>query len=240
VDPDVQCGRMIDRGRVIRHELLDEQPPNVAAHSLRDLVRINRLFGGHQALRKTLARVVGPSEAFTMLDVGAASGDMGRVVRREYPYALVTSLDYRTHHLAGAEPPRVAADAFRLPFRSRTFDIVHCSLFLHHFEDDAVVQLLRAFGEIAKRHVIVSDLERHPLAYYFLPATKWFFGWHAITLHDGPISVAAAFRSGELRSLAVRAGLRAIDIRAHRPAFRLCLVASPPDDIFASWPFQRL
>jgi 2-polyprenyl-3-methyl-5-hydroxy-6-metoxy-1,4-benzoquinol methylase len=231
---------MIGHERVVRHELLDEQPPHIAVHSLRDLVRINRLLGGHAALRKTLARIVRPGEAFTMLDVGAASGDMGRVVRRQYAQAQITSLDYRVHHLSAAESPRVVGDAFHLPFESRAFDIVHCSLFLHHFSDEAVVRLLRAFGIVAKRHVVVSDLERHLLAYYFLPATKWLFGWHPITLHDGPISVAAAFRKGELRRLAAQAGLREIDVRVHRPAFRVCLVASPPDDIFASWSFQNL
>ena len=213
--------------RVIRHELLDEQTPERAAPSLRDLVRINRLLGGHEVLRKALRRLFPKGAEFTMLDIGAASGDMGRVVRREYPRARVTSLDYRAHHLSQTEPPRVIADAFRLPFPPATFDVVHCSLFLHHFEDPRVIELLRSFGEISRRHVVVSDLERHPLAYHFLPATRWLFRWDPITLHDGPISVAAAFRADELRALAESAGLRDVDVRTHRPAFRVCLTASP-------------
>lgn len=218
---------MTSRQRVIRHELLDEQPPDIAAASLRDLVRINNLLGGHQVLRKALRRIVRPSDEFTMLDVGAASGDMGRVVLAEYPGARVTSLDYRSHHLTAAEPPRVVADAFHLPFAPASFDLIHCSLFLHHFEDDAVIELLRCFGRIARRHVIVCDLERHPLAYYFLPATKWLFDWHPITLHDGPVSVMAAFKASELRELASAAGLSNIHVSVHRPAFRLCLTAAP-------------
>jgi 2-polyprenyl-3-methyl-5-hydroxy-6-metoxy-1,4-benzoquinol methylase len=214
--------------RVIRHELLDEQTPEQAAPSLRDLVRINRLLGGHEVLRKALRLVIEPSEEFTMLDVGAASGDMGRAVQRLYPAARITSLDYRSHHLAVADPPRVVADAFQMPFRSASFDIVHCSLFLHHFEDKDVTSLLASFSQLSRRHVIVTDLERNLLAYYFLPATRWLFRWNAITLHDGPISVAAAFRAGELRQLAAAAGLRDIEVRTHRPAFRLSLIASPP------------
>jgi 2-polyprenyl-3-methyl-5-hydroxy-6-metoxy-1,4-benzoquinol methylase len=162
-----------------------------------------------------------------MLDVGAASGDMGRAVRELYPLARVTSLDYRHYHLAAADPPRVVADAFRIPFRRASFDVVHCSLFLHHFEDDAVVNLLRSFGELSRRHIIITDLERHFVAYHFLPATRWLFRWNEITLHDGPISVAAAFKKGELRKLAEAAGLRGIEVRAHRPSFRLCLTAQP-------------
>ena len=79
--------------RVIKHELLDEQQAHIAAPSLRDLVRINRFLGGHEVLRKALSRLYRPTDAFTMLDVGAASGDMGRIVRDRYPGARVTSLD---------------------------------------------------------------------------------------------------------------------------------------------------
>jgi 2-polyprenyl-3-methyl-5-hydroxy-6-metoxy-1,4-benzoquinol methylase len=214
--------------RVIRQELLDEQPPEAAEASLRDLVRINRLLGGHEVLRTALARLYRAEETFTVLDVGAASGDMGCAIRERYARARVTSLDYKTGHLRRAQDPRVAADAFQMPFAASSFDVVHCSLFLHHFEDDRVVQLLRAFGHIARRYVVVGDLERHVLAYYFLPATRWLFHWDPITLHDGPISVEAAFKAAELRNLAVAAGLRVVMVTVHRPAFRLCLIASPP------------
>jgi hypothetical protein len=88
-----------------------------------------------------------------------------------------------------------------------------------------VVQLLGAFWEAARHAVIVQDLERHPLAYYFLPATRWLFGWSELVVHDGPISVEAAFKVDELRKLGLQAGLEAPVVRTHRPAFRLSMVA---------------
>ena len=212
--------------RVIEHEILDDLPPHSAEASLRDLVRINRLGGGHEVLRKRLRELVNPAEVFTLLDVGAASGDMGDVVREEYPKAVVTSLDYRISHLRMAREPRIVADAFRLPFRLKSFDYVHCSLFLHHFKDEELIPLLRDFGALARRAIVLTDLERHALAFYALPFSRWIFGWDAVTLHDGPISVQAAFTAEELRNLAQKAGLREIDVRVHRPAFRLSLVAS--------------
>ena len=72
-------------------------------------------------------------QPFSVLDVGAASGDMGACIRQWYPAAKVTSLDYVASHLAGSPGQRVAGDAFRLPFRPASFDYVFCSLFLHHF-----------------------------------------------------------------------------------------------------------
>jgi 2-polyprenyl-3-methyl-5-hydroxy-6-metoxy-1,4-benzoquinol methylase len=212
-------------GRVIRPEWLDDTPVEDAAPSLRDLVFINRLLGGHKVIRDRLSELYAWDDSFTMLDVGAASGDTGRVVRERHPRAIVTSVDYRQDHLHNAAPPKLVADAFRLPFAAGSFDIVFCSLFLHHFTDDQIVALLRGFAAVSRRLVFVSDLERHPLAYYFLPATRWLLRWNRITLHDGPISVEAAFRPEELRTLAVRAGLTNIDLRTHRPAFRLSMLA---------------
>lgn len=213
------------KGRIIRPEWLDLQAPDDATASLNDLVKINRLLGGHEVLRKTMAGVAHPGESFTLLDVGAASGDMGACIREIYPAAVVTSFDCKADHLATAADPRVCGDAFHMPFGPRSFDFVHCSLFLHHFQDAGVVDLLRTFAAVARRAVVITDLERHPLAYYFLPLTKLIFGWDRITLHDGPISVEAGFHANELESLAKAAGLAEVRVYRHRPAFRVALVA---------------
>lgn len=207
---------------------MDDSPPEESVHSVGDLVRINRYLGGHEVLRKTLARLFGAGERFSMLDVGSASGDVGCVVRKQFPGARITSLDYRVHHLDRASPPRIAGDAFQMPVRAASFDVVHCSLFLHHFSDPQIVELLRGFGAAARRYVIVNDLERSLFAERFIPATRWLFRWHPITLHDAPISVAAGFKPAELRHLGALAGLERIEVRAYRPSFRIVLVASPP------------
>jgi SAM-dependent methyltransferase len=149
---------------------------------------------------------------------------MGDALRQAFPRATVASLDRTFHHVARAAAPRVNADAFALPFRERSFDFVYSSLFLHHFPDDEVARLLEGFGAVARRAVLAIDLERNPIPYYFLPATAWLFGWDRVTLHDGPVSVQAAWRKHELRTLAERAGLRNVRVRAHRPAFRISLL----------------
>ncbi len=213
-------------GRVLRPELLDTLEPALAEPSLRDLVRINRWLGGHRILLQVLGELAAPREKFSLLDVGAASGDMARAVRRRFPNAWVVSLDRRLPHLAAAEPERVAADAFRLPFRERSFDFVYCSLFLHHFPDGRVVELISRLHSLASRALIAVDLERHPAAYYFLPASRWLFGWNSVTVHDGRISVESGFRPAELAALARAAGAGPVRIRKHRPWFRVSMVIS--------------
>jgi hypothetical protein len=61
--------------------------------------------------------------------------------------------------------------------------------------------------------------------------TRWLFGWDRITLHDGPISVAAAFRPEELRRLAESAGGCVISVKRHRPAFRIAMLYSQREQI---------
>lgn len=136
----------------------------------------------------------------------------------------MTSVDFCPLHLGRAQPPRVAADAFRLPFPNKSFDFVVCSLLLHQFGDAQIIELIRAFRGIARRALVVLDLERHPLPYYFLPATRWLFRWQELTVHDGRISVEAGFRASELAALARAAGGAGFTVRKHRPWFRLSLV----------------
>jgi SAM-dependent methyltransferase len=212
-------------GRVLKPELLDTLPPEEARDSLADLVRVNKYWGGHSTLRKLVDDAIPLGEPFTLLDVGAASGDMGRRLREWRPQAQVTSLDYIESHLAACAGPRVAGDAFALPFAPRSFDYVFCSLFLHHFTDEQVVELLAAFGRVARKRVLIIDLWRHPVPYYFISRTRWLFGWHPVTVYDGAISVEAAFRPRELAELARRAGLANPQTRTFVPAFRIALSA---------------
>jgi SAM-dependent methyltransferase len=215
------------RGRILKPEILDTLSPEEARASLQDLVRINRHWGGHSTLKSLLVGCVQPGDSFSFLDVGAASGDMGSRVREWYPAARVSSLDYLASHLANCPGDRIAADAFRLPLRPGSFDYVFCSLFLHHFTDEQVVALLRGFGEVARKAVLVIDLERNPIPYYFMAWSKPLLGWDPVTVNDGPISVEAAFRHRELEDLARRAGLQNPHARVYRPAFRIAMSGFP-------------
>ena len=181
--------------RVIKPELLGAADENAAQANRRDLHRINSWFGGYAITRQGV-REFAPGEGFRILDVGAAWGDLGRHLGNEFPVASVTSCDIHAGHLASAGYPKVRADAFHLPFRAESFDLVICSLFLHHFSATEVIALLREMNRVARRAVIAIDLERHSVSWRFLPATRALFGWHPVTLHDGPVSVAAGFSRG--------------------------------------------
>ena len=216
------------RQRVIQPELLDHSAPEDAALNLADIIRLNAQFGGHNILRQLLRRALPVSdtthEKFTVLDVGAASGDTARGIAEEFPEAFTVSLDLHAFHLRLAPHPKLVADSFQLPFRDNSFDYAFSSLFLHHFTEKQILTLLRESARVARRAVLVSDLERNLFSYLFLPVTKPFFKWHWMTVHDGCISVKAAFQADELAQLLREAGLKNVDVQVHRPAFRLSAI----------------
>ncbi len=154
-----------------------------------------------------MQRAVDEHRPFTFLDIGSASGDTARAIGDTYPGSTVTSLDCNAVNMENAPHPKLLADAFQLPFQEQSFDYVFCSLFLHHFTDEQVVFLLKAFHRVARKALLVCDLERHLIPYLFLPATRPFFHWHFASVHDGMISVRAAFRREELVDLFRRAGI---------------------------------
>jgi len=218
-------GLVVDEHRIIVPEKLDHAGAEEALENLQDLVRVNKYFGGYATLRRIVGEFMRPNDQFSVLDVGAASGDMGDALRRSFPRATITSLDRKPDHLRHAALPKLVGDAFRLPFAEGSFDFVFSSFFLHHFSDEEIVRLLASFGCLARRAVLAIDLERGPVAYHFMPATRWLFGWHNISMHDGPASVQAAFKREELAALAKRAGLSKARVSSHRPWARLSLVA---------------
>src|SRR5579864_1921969 len=211
-------------GRVLRSERLESSEPAAVERNLRDIARINRWFGGQRTLLKVLKELVKPAEHFSILDVGAASGDMCKCIMKRYPKANVVCLDRQPIHLTRAHPPKIAADGFALPFANGTFDFVMCSFLLHHFSDSEIMDLLKEMRRLTRRALIVLDLERHPWAYCFLPLTRLLFDWSDLTVHDGCISVEAAFTQEELATLGQTLHPAWATARRHFPWFRLSLV----------------
>jgi hypothetical protein len=104
-----------------------------------------------------------------------------------------------------------------------------------------VIELIAELRGFARKALIVLDLERHPLAYHFLPMTRSLFAWSALTLHDGPVSVAAGFRPNELARLARGAGVIDVTVRRHWPWFRIsAIVPARITDARREKPFATL
>ncbi|HEY1785584.1 MAG TPA: methyltransferase domain-containing protein [Pirellulales bacterium] len=106
------------------------------------------------------------------------------------------------------------------------FDVVMCSLFLHHLDERRATDLLARMGEAAGRLALVNDLSRSRLGYLVALVACRTITRSDVVRVDGPLSVAAAFRPCEARRLAHRAGLQGAKVRRKWP-FRFLLTWEP-------------
>jgi ubiquinone/menaquinone biosynthesis C-methylase UbiE len=189
-------------------EILDDPAvdPQIVTRSLSDVVRSNALFGGLSSavdeLKEAMRHV--PRVA-TLLDVGTGLGDIpcrARKVARESGVDLTTIGLDSALELARASRPAlgitVCADALRLPFADRSVDIVMCSQVLHHFAGTDALRLLREMNRVARVRVVVSDIRRSWLAAAGLWLVSFPLRFHAVSRHDGVVSVMRGFTAAEL------------------------------------------
>jgi 2-polyprenyl-3-methyl-5-hydroxy-6-metoxy-1,4-benzoquinol methylase len=108
------------------------------------------------------------------------------------------------------------------------YDVVSCSLFLHHLEEGDAEVMLRAMASAAGRMVVASDLRRSRLGYILAWVSCRVLTRSPIVRVDGPLSVAAAFTIGEARDLAARAGLAGATVACRWPQRFLLVWNKPP------------
>lgn len=202
-------------------ELLDAPGLSDAlvAANLVDISRVNRWLGGVLITRRALAALLAdapPTSAIAVLDVATGAADIPAALSpwllRRWPHAFIAATDLSPQivRLASRSANRAiglaAADGLRLPFADASFDVVTCSLALHHFAPAAAVDLLRELRRVARRGVVVNDLVRSSLSYLFARLLGPLLSANPLTRHDGPLSVRRAYTRAELQGLLLAAG----------------------------------
>ena len=184
---------------------------------LRNIRQLNRFFGSHRLVLHFLRRWIKPGDHVRIVDLATGSGDIPRLIV-DYAQKIgakveVDALDRQSatleiaRKLSGNYPEISYIDANILEWQpADPYDIVLCSLALHHFSDEEAVRLLRRCRELSQKFVLVSDLRRGLLAtigVYLLTALIF---REPMTRYDGRVSAARAFSFAELDDLAGRAG----------------------------------
>ncbi len=72
-------------------------------------------------------------------------------------------------------------------------DIYICELFLHHFQEEEIIELLKNCFDNGAKAVIVNDLQRHYLPYYLFNALMWLLRAPKMVVEDGSLSVKKGF-----------------------------------------------
>jgi len=184
---------------------------------LENLVSLNRWFGSHRLLRLFLRRWWQIDGDYRVLDLCTGAGDLPRIMvnfaRQRGIRLQVIAVDANpaTLEIARARSagyPEISfVDGSALTYGAPgEFDMVHCSLALHHFSDADASRILQRTALVGNRWVLVSDLERS----IFTTGGIWFLTEliyrDSMTRNDARISAQRAFSFREFRILAEDAG----------------------------------
>jgi ubiquinone/menaquinone biosynthesis C-methylase UbiE len=216
--------------REVAREIMDDdvEDPRELDGNLRDIERANRWFG---ATREVL-RFMDRNGARSVLDVGCGSADIplalagaARQSGRELRIACVDRsaqmLDIARGRAASFPAMTFAqAEGDALPFADGAFDVVTCSLMLHHCDPPEAVPVLRELRRVAARAALVADLRRSPAAYAGALLFAYGTSRNRLTHNDAPLSVRRAYTPREALALAQAAGWRRPQTRS-LPFFRM-------------------
>jgi ubiquinone/menaquinone biosynthesis C-methylase UbiE len=200
-------------------ELMDRPQP--VADELKigfdNLERLNRCFGSYDLIRHFLRRWITPGESVSLLDLCTGSGDIPRCIadwaRAQKSSVRIHAIDFQAPTLFIAQARSVlypeityeTADALRFT-PAEPFDIVICSLALHHFTFSDALDLLRRICGFARRGVVVADLERSDFGIVGIYLLTGFLVKDRMNKSDGRLSIRRAFSFQELAALAAKAG----------------------------------
>ncbi len=227
-------------------ELLDEpgHDSSELAQNFRDIRRVNALLGGTSIVLRHLPPLVDSvpgSDPVTILDLATGSADIpvaiARWARKRGRRVSIVASDYSDEILALARDqveghPEISLanyDARALPLPDDCFDIVVCSLSLHHFDPHDAVRVLQEMDRVARSGFVLNDLRRGRLGYLAARTAARLTTRNRLTRNDAPLSVKRAYTPGELDDLLHRAGVSDATISKHL-WFRMAAVKSSAPD----------
>ncbi|MGY4384397.1 2-polyprenyl-3-methyl-5-hydroxy-6-metoxy-1,4-benzoquinol methylase [Pedobacter sp. UYP24] len=206
----------------------------VLKDALNKIANINRFLGGNKVTIEGVELLIkGKSKAaeISILDIGCGNGDMLRALAdygldKGFNFKLIgmDANQYTVNHATALSTnyPNVSficADIFNELKQERYFDVILCTLTLHHFKDDEIIQLIDGFRKQAIMGIVINDLHRSRLAYYLFIMVCGVFRLNSMSREDGLVSILRGFKMNDIMHYADR-----LDIDKHilrwRWAFR--------------------
>ena len=228
---------------MIGTELLDDPraDPVLVGRELRDIARLNALFGGTRAVVRELERFFehrkretgdGKRETWTLLDVGTGLGDIPRAAAaaaRTYGITLRLlgiELNRTAARLAHAgELTMILADGGSLPLVPRSVDVIVASQVLHHVPRAVAVRWIAAFDRLARHAVVLADLRRSRAAMAGVWAASVGLAMSGVTRHDAVMSLKRGYTKAEFDDMLRQAGVPTV--ARYRRGARIVAAWSP-------------
>lgn len=211
--------------------------PSLHDRALTALARLNRWAGSARIVWPAIRSVARsmPDETCRVLDIATGAADVPLALSERAAGADLdvqfTAIDVSAHAIAHGRKRADASgetidfrrcDVLRDPWPAGEFDVVMCSLFLHHLDEAQAIQLLEMMHAAARRLVVVSDLRRCSCGLWLTQIAAHALTRCPVVRADGPRSVRAAFTIDEAAQLARQAGWKGAQAQRAWP-FRFLL-----------------
>jgi 2-polyprenyl-3-methyl-5-hydroxy-6-metoxy-1,4-benzoquinol methylase len=214
------------RQRHLQAEIMDRPDIDAGAHhrALEGIARINLISASPLILWPPIRDLcrerqrAGDGRPVRVLDVATGGGDVAarlwrRAKRKGLPLEL-TGCDVSAVAIEHARQTaaRMKADVsfFRLDLFTEPipagYDVITCSLFLHHLDQSQAVTVLGKMRDAAGTLVLVNDLERSRLGWWAARIGTRILTRSPMVHFDGVVSVEGAFTPEEALAVARKAG----------------------------------
>lgn len=186
---------------------------DVLIQTLDKIARINQLLGGNRLTIRGVEKMLEKersSKLITIVDVGCGNGDMLRRladlgIRNNWNLKLigVDANAFTINYATGLSEKYSnisyrCEDIFDESFSETKYDIVLCTLTLHHFKNDDILELLMLFNKNSRLGFVVNDLHRNVVAYRLFQMLCLVFRMNGMARKDGLVSILRGFKKEEL------------------------------------------
>ncbi len=198
--------------------------------ALDELKIINKFLGGIATTESAVDRIRQKKYlegGLSVLDVGSGAADILTALKNKFKNLEVTSIDVNKRAALYLKDHTiikniVCGDIKSNPFKDHKFDLVHASLFFHHFKEEEIRDILSDLFQLCRYAIIVNDLRRSILALLGIKLLTLIFSKSEMVKNDAPLSVKRGFTKSELENI-----LRELNYKytiTRKWAFRWCLI----------------
>ncbi len=212
------------KARSKEKELIDLGPdfytPDEYAECLKILFEVNKLMGFFNSTVKALKQF--PIDS-SLVDIGCGGGLFLLHLSQSYPHMSLLGMDVSEAAIEQAQHELMRwktkntqfelQNQLALELPKNSVDIVLTTLVCHHIDDDDLVGFLQNAHQAARRAVIINDLHRHPIAYWFYKYTSPILFRNRLITHDGLVSIQRSFTRAELTCVLKKANITNYQIK---------------------------
>jgi ubiquinone/menaquinone biosynthesis C-methylase UbiE len=177
--------------------------------ALAELKIINEFLGGNSVTKNGFEEFCGRTNRnmpYTVLDAGSGSSDILIKLKNSFKSIIIYAFDKNMKICLYSKINNnilniICGDILKLPFKDEYFDIVHASLFLHHFSMNEIQNILVNLLKISRRGIIINELRRNIFALLGIKFLTLVFSKNQLVKNDAPLSVKKGFKKKELQQI---------------------------------------